>query len=263
MPARTLAALAFLITAPGCGLSATDPPGTGPSRPQGPPSTPRPEDAGPGVARAPTFTERALDAAATYKTWMRVSDMANWAPTMCDLPVPAGVQMSQSKDRDTHGRKLYFLFAKDATAYTSLGPPSDDATKAPAGPIRNVGQVIVKESWTQIEVDPATIPPVPKRAEERRARSVPPEYIFGPDGKAYRTDTLAGLFVMLKLDPKTPDTDDGWVYATLSPENRVTSVGKITSCMECHVKATHDRQFGLPFARPAQEKPVVVPPWDK
>lgn len=51
---------------------------------------------------------------------------------------------------------------------------------------------------------------------------------------------------MMKLDPATPNTDDGWVYATLTPDGKaVTASGRIASCTECHTKAPHERLFGM------------------
>ena len=55
---------------------------------------------------------------------------------------------------------------------------------------------------------------------------------------------------MFKLDPQTPDTDEGWVYGTVTPDGKkVTSAGKVESCMKCHQRAPHDRLFGLPTDR--------------
>jgi len=207
-----------------------------------------PSDEPPATPKEPTFEDRILDAAAHYKDWTRVSDQANWAPTMCRAPYPEGAQLSQSKDDGTHGQKLYFLFAKDAKAYQRLAPARDEKGEIKPGlPPSAAGQVLVKESWTHKEVDRASVPRLPDSGQPGH-RAYPPEYAFAGD-KTYRTDARAGLFVMLKLDPKTPDTDEGWVYATVSPENKVTSVGRVASCMECHVKNTIDRQFGPPWSR--------------
>jgi hypothetical protein len=58
------------------------------------------------------------------------------------------------------------------------------------------------------------------------------------------------LFIMLKLDPNATNTDDGWVYGTVTPDAKtVTSAGKVASCMKCHVDAKTDRLFGLPNGR--------------
>ena len=47
------------------------------------------------------------------------------------------------------------------------------------------------------------------------------------------------------LDPKTPGTDDGWVYGTVSADGKtVTSAGRVDSCMRCH-ETRKDRVFGI------------------
>ena len=72
---------------------------------------------------------------------------------------------------------------------------------------------------------------------------------------------------MLKFDPKTPNTDNGWVYGTVTPSNetsangttgekgqfKVTSAGKIASCIACHESAEHDRVFGLKHLAPVED----------
>jgi hypothetical protein len=51
---------------------------------------------------------------------------------------------------------------------------------------------------------------------------------------------------MFKLDPKTPGTDEGWVYGTVTADGKtVTSAGRVASRMKCHQEAPHDRLFGL------------------
>lgn len=50
-------------------------------------------------------------------------------------------------------------------------------------------------------------------------RTIPAESLIdGP--RAYRTDKLQGLFIMLKQDPGTPGTDEGWVYGTVSADGK-------------------------------------------
>ena len=51
----------------------------------------------------------------------------------------------------------------------------------------------------------------------------PPEYAFA-EGKAYKTGAAAPLFVMVKLDPKTPGTDQGWVYGTTTADDTICSM---------------------------------------
>lgn len=200
---------------------------------------------------AEDFEKTLKEIAQQYKSWTRVSDQANWAPTDCMEQAPAGVQVSASKDTGTHGRKLYFLFAKDGHAYEQISFPElwmadeksrDNLFRSP------VGQALVKESWQPIEVDPASVPRQPAPPGEHRfGSSIPDEYKLLADGKAYRTGEKAALFVMFKRDPQTPGTDEGWIYGTISPDgSQVYEAGRIGSCMNCHVKTDRDRLFGLP-----------------
>ena len=71
---------------------------------------------------------------------------------------------------------------------------------------------------------------------------------MGDDGVRYRAGDASGLFVMYKLDPATPGTDDGWVYGTLTADGRtVTSAGVVESCAGCHARAPHDHLFGSAY----------------
>ena len=66
-------------------------------------------------------------------------------------------------------------------------------------------------------------------------------------GTGFRATDPAGLYIMFKLDPSTPETDEGWVYATITPDGQVTSAGRVGSCMGCHeTSATHERLYGVP-----------------
>lgn len=146
-----------------------------------------------------------LEPASAYRSFERVNTDPNWAPTLCSDPTPRPAP-SASRDPETHGRKLYYLFAKDAGAYRRVQEMPQP-----------VGQVLVKESW------------VPKGGIDAKRR-VPGER--GP------------LFLMIKTGG--PDTDEGWIYATTTPDGKtITSSGKLASCMECHQSGTKDRLFGL------------------
>jgi hypothetical protein len=101
---------------------------------------------------------------------------------------------------------LYYLYARNREAYRLIHELPQP-----------VGQVIVKESWI-----PAATSTFAKPATGAR----------GP------------LFLMMKTGE--PDSDDGWIYATATPDGKsITSWGKLASCMECHQSAKHDRLFGL------------------
>jgi hypothetical protein len=151
-----------------------------------------------------------LKIAETYESYGKVDDQARWGPALCIAPPRAPVlRVSASKDEKTHGKKLYYLFAKDRRAYVQ---PKDKT--------QPVGQVLVKEAW------------VPG------ASSTPERPVAGDRGP---------LYIMMKTGD--PESDEGWIYATTSPDRKtITASGKIASCMECHQTKTHDRLFGLPVA---------------
>lgn len=177
------------------------------------------------------FEKALLDIGQSYETFHLVDADARWGPMACmendDSLVYAG--FSESQDSPTHGRKMYLLFAKQLTGALHVADNNP------------VGQVIVKEAWVPEEVKgnqtPGSIP--------RNGKQVVPYAHSG--GKLYQASQKASLFIMFKMDPLTPDTDEGWVYGTVTPDGKtVTSAGKVESCMKCHQKAPHDRLFGLP-----------------
>jgi hypothetical protein len=163
-----------------------------------------------------SITERI---ARRYKSWTRVSDDVGWALTDCAYHPPSGVLRSESNDQSTHGQKLYFLFANIPSGYRH-----DRYVRATGEPVTGIeadqpiGQAIVKEAWRPAACDS----PAPHRLP-------PAEYIFR-DGRWYRTGEPAGLFIMFKLDPATPETDRGWVYATSDPNS-----GAATKRADCEL----------------------------
>jgi len=201
-----------------------------------------PKEATPGsfAAAMKPFGEKLLDVAKKYEQFGRVDDEARWAPLDCRAPNPGTVAFSASNQADTHGKKLYSLFASDHQAYVQVK----------ANKLAPVGQTIVKESWIPEETK------APK-SNEPHSRKLNAKGQYGQDlvdrffpyvqkdGKWFKASKKAGLFVMMKFDPKTEGTDEGWVYGTVSADlKQVTSVGRVASCMECHVKAKYDREFG-------------------
>jgi hypothetical protein len=205
---------------------------------------------------AKQFHEQLLDIAKSYKRAGLVDFEARWAPGLCRVPepgrdyTPAKVRLSDSKDAETHGRKLYFLFAKDRQAYRELGKEKTDKPAREVqgaqftGPkflpekVQALQQFVVKESWTPVEID-----------KERRTPVQPGQHAdpyASRDGKTFKTGTQGDLYIMFQLDPKTPATDNGWVYGTVTADGKkVTSAGRVDSCMSCHKDAKHDRLFGL------------------
>jgi hypothetical protein len=203
------------------------------------------------------FDGKLLEVAQTYEEYGWVDNRLRWAPVYCAAPATTeqiegnDLRVSASLDAGTHGRKLYAVFARYATGTSYVFTPE----KA-----NRVGQVVVKESWIPEEVkdaQPGERKPSEPRKHKRRIGGGTGKENFEHadtwrpyalrDGKLYHAGQKGDLFIMLKLDPGTPDTDNGWVYGTVTPDGKtVTSAGRVESCMKCHLKAPHDRLFGLP-----------------
>lgn len=106
-------------------------------------------------------------------------------------------------------------------------------------------QVVVKQSWKVEPVTTSYNPGSLPQPNNDGDHFYP--YAKGPDGGVFRASEPAGLYIMFKLDPSTPETDEGWVYATITPDGQVTAAGRVASCMGCHeTSATHERLFGVP-----------------
>lgn len=179
------------------------------------------------------FHEALLEVGRNYQTWGRVDDETRWAPFLCRLPLPSQVGFSDSSDANTHGQKLYFLFAKDREAYVQYAGQGEVA----------VGQVIVKQAWRPEKIETSEPPDPAYQLTDNGGHYNP---IIQRDGETFRASDIVGLYVMMKLAPTTTNTDRGWVYATLSADGKtVTSAGSIASCMNCHNKTSGDRIFGL------------------
>ncbi|MCW5823891.1 MAG: cytochrome P460 family protein [Cyanobacteria bacterium TGS_CYA1] len=149
------------------------------------------------------FHQKLLEIAAKYKSYGKVDDLSKWAPWLCSAPPPPVARISQSKDQDTHGRKLYFLYAQNRNEYVEKKAPQ-------------VGQTIVKEAW----IPDDSQPPKPEKQ--------------------------SSIFIMTKMDPLTKNTDNGWIYGTVTPDGKtVTSAGRVETCMKCHLETKNDRLFGL------------------
>jgi len=80
---------------------------------------------------------RLLDVVRSYTAYGRVDDGLRGSSTRCDAPPPLPApRRSASRDESPHGRKEYYLFAKDRAAYLH----AKDVDQPD-------GQVVVKESW--------------------------------------------------------------------------------------------------------------------
>jgi hypothetical protein len=176
----------------------------------------------------PAFHARLLEIAAGYESYARVDDELHWAPTLCRMPKPSTPRRSASMNLDTHGKKLYYVFAKDRDAYLSR------QGKTPA----ISGQAVVKESWTVEEVPAGTAYDMTQS----------PVRYLREDEHLFHAQQKSGLFIMYRLDPATPETDSGWVYGTVTGDGQVvTSSGRVQSCMGCHKQAPHERLFGIDY----------------
>lgn len=195
-----------------------------------------------------------------YLNYGRVDDETRWAPYLCRQPMPSQVRYSESDDESTHGRKLYFLYARHRSAYLNFH--NED---------QPVGQVLVKESWIpkqlqreeEIELfkDPVIRFESAKDKESAyeensiESDSAAVEFALGSgsanpvahrNGKRWLASERRELFIMYKAKPDTEGTDDGWVYGTVSHDGKnVTSSGRVTSCIDCQRDANRDRMFGL------------------
>lgn len=174
------------------------------------------------------FQPRLRELAASYESFARVDDELHWAPFLCRMPQPSFPRRSASTQIDTHGRKLYYVFAKDRAAY--LGRDG----KQPG----EVGQAVIKEAWEAEEVP----------ADTQIDASKSPVLYLREGERLYHARQKAGLFVMYRLAKDTPGTDEGWVYGTVAADGKtVTAAGRVASCMGCHQQATHERLFGIDY----------------
>jgi hypothetical protein len=179
--------------------------------------------------------EAILQIAKEYVAWGRVDESPGWAPLDCRAPTEEAAQARQSKAEMEHGQKLYFLFAKKKNEYKDL----------PYTPkLDHSGQIIVKESWTSKEVKESDLP---RRVVDMAVAPPPPILHTKPrDGVALLMDQPAPLFVMMYVGKDVKGADNGWWYATVSPDkSKVTASGTIASCQGCHAKAKYDGLFGL------------------
>jgi hypothetical protein len=204
-------------------------------------------------ASEPPFHAGLRKVAAEYRTYGRIDDEMRWSPFYCRMPTPGVAHVSASKDEKTHGQKLYSLFARDRNDYFGLTPKKSAV----------VGQAIVKQSWVPEEVK--TDGPLPDRLRpesipfkeiliERDTKEKQPALFTGDHfwpyarkgDKLFKASRQADLFIMMKLEPKTPGTDGGWVYGTVTADGKtVTSAGRVESCMKCHEDAKNERLFGV------------------
>jgi hypothetical protein len=246
--------------------------------PAGPPAAPAGAGSDKPAPGGPTEREKAiLDVAGRYTTFRMATPWPMWALASCRALDPTEISgvPSRSDDQRTHGEKLYKLWVSDHDAYlrvSGMEPrgdkhPAADAKVAPAMASSPVGQTLVKETFQSIAVP---------KSEEPKPNPYRRDLVVDGD-RAFRQGAPAELFIMTKLDPKTPDTDNGWVYAVVSTDRKsVLRSGRLASCMRCHEQTTRDRLYGpedswpkdkdgkamLPIVKTPEKKaaPTMVPP---
>lgn len=225
-----------------------------------------------------------LDIARQYSQYHLASPWPAWTIASCRVVMPGEVPgvPSRSDDQRTHGDKIYKLWVSNNDSYWRLcgfNPKrhSMDTLEKSAQPLTASpnGQTLVKETFASI--------PVPA-SEEPKPNPYRHDLIVDGD-KAFRQGAPAELFIMTKVDPKTPDTDNGWIYAVVSTDRKtVLRSGRIESCMHCHEQTMRDRLYGpeetwpkdkegkamLPIARaerktdsPTQQAPKTTDPKEK
>jgi hypothetical protein len=163
-----------------------------------------------------------LDAARGYVEWGRVDDRNRWAPTLCAYS-PSTPRMSQITNSLHHGRKLFYLFARDREAYVHGGVQPD-------------GQTIVKEAWhpRALQSDDSLDPRAGGQDRGGNFTRVA-EFL----GEKWVADRRMGLFLMHKSRGE-------WTYAVASADgSRLHERGRLATCHGCHDAAGPDRLFGL------------------
>jgi len=180
--------------------------------------------AAPGKDVDSPFAKVLKEAVRGYEKFVRVTGSPRVAPTDCRMPAPLARVSTAGVE---HGGKLYLLYARFADGLDYVKP------NEPA----KVGQTLVKEAWQRVAGEQ-------QQASEASRRYMAPLEVTQGDQRWHGGDA-AGLFVMHKLEPGTPDTDNGWVYGTIDKNGIVTAAGRVASCMRCHMNNTEDRRFGL------------------
>ena len=177
----------------------------------------------------PIFHDQLLAVANEYFEYGLVNPAPRMAITLCRQP-PRAPMLSESDDSNTHGKKLYFLFAKNSAHYLR-----QDNTDSP------IGQAFVKEAWKVIPQDETD-----RQFTHPSGKNVSSRATIG--SKQVMLGDQHHLFIMLKTDSDTPETDQGWIYGVIDSQSKeVLGSGKIQSCIECHLDAKHDRLFGPAF----------------
>lgn len=173
----------------------------------------------------PAFAEQIHSIAGDYFDYAKVDDQPHFAPAPC-APATAfddgpAIRLSSAGPNSLHAEKLYYLYVKNHESY--LKPNEGSAP---------VGQVIVKQGYLAHEI-------TTDNAFHRNTKAV-----VERNGRKYTTGEPLALFIMMKLDEKTPNTDHGWIYGVTDFGGKVSAAGVVDACASCHAHAPHDRLFG-------------------
>ncbi|MBL8803015.1 MAG: cytochrome P460 family protein [Planctomycetes bacterium] len=168
------------------------------------------------------LVEQVQRIARDYPTWGELNTALRVAPMDCRRPraTSRGSLTISFADSGPHSTKLYRLYARDPAAYRGVESGASQA-----------GQVLVKETFV---------------AEPFRMSGpgeAPADVVETPEGM-FRAGAPAGLFVMQR-DASAESSERAWTYATVAPSGEVTALGRIDSCIRCHLKAPYGGLFGL------------------
>jgi len=157
-----------------------------------------------------------------YPTWGQLNTSLRVAPTDCRRPraTSRGALTISFADSGPHSTKLYRLYARDPAAYRGVESGASQAA-----------QVLVKETFVA----------------EPFSMSGPgevPEFVVQTPEALFRAGAPAGLFVMQR-DASAGSSESAWTYATVAPSGEITAIGRIDSCIRCHVDAPYGGLFGL------------------
>ncbi len=177
-----------------------------------------------------------LAIAGRYDSFAR-ADGTHWSQLDCLAPPDDPAHLSRADEGTAHGRKVFVLRLFDFETYArETGGRSHAPSDARMGkgiPVPGTEQVLVKVSYEPTE-DATKAQPF--------AGIAPAVH----KGKKYYPGEQKDLFVMYRPTDKSLATDSGWLYGTVSADGkRVSSAGLVKSCMSCHEKAPHGRQFGV------------------
>ena len=210
-----------------------------------------------GQEESAQFHDRLLEIARNYQEYGRFDTEFRFAPVLCrdrleekeDPSEEAGPWISASGDEATHGRKLSLSFRQASKPSGTENLGADYAQQE--GP-NLVGQVVVKEAWQAEEVRPGEVPPrrIESRVMVRRSgklteepgRVRPPRPRQGRRPLPCRSKVSPVHHVQARPHNAGRRRGVGLRHCHLADGTKVTSAGRIESCMGCHTKgALYDR----------------------